>query len=90
VFLFIVTLFTSCSNVVLGTFAAADNGNDVIHCQLIRREALTAIIAGPAGQLLFPPPLFAERPGLLPLSSDLSFTDIYYEWFRHLFQPNFG
>ena len=48
-FLFIVAVFTSCSNVVLSTLAPADNGNYVIHCQLIWCKPVSAVIAGAAG-----------------------------------------
>jgi len=48
VFLFVIAVFTSCSNVVLSAPAPADNWNDVIHGQLMRCKTLTAVIAGAA------------------------------------------
>ena len=48
-FLLIVAVFTSCSNVVLNTLAPADNGNYVIHCQLIWRKTVPAVVASAAG-----------------------------------------
>ena len=47
--LFVIAVFTSWSKVVLSTLAPADNGNDVIHCQLIWRKPVSAVIAGAAG-----------------------------------------
>ena len=88
VFLFIVTLFAGCSNVVLGTLATADNGNDVIHGQRIRREALTTVITGTAGQLLLPPPRFSQPPCLFSLPFNLFVTDTNYKRFNHLLQSS--
>ena len=56
--LFVVAVFTSCSNVVFSAPTPADNGNDVIHGQLMRCKTLPAVIAGAAGESLLPPPRF--------------------------------
>ena len=48
-FLFVIAVFTGCSNVVLDAPAAANNGNDVIHSQLIWRKVPTAVIANATG-----------------------------------------
>ena len=73
-FLFIIAVFTSRSNVVLSTLAAANDWNDVIHGQLIWRKTPSAVIAGASGQSLLPPPRFTKSPGLFPLSLYLLFT----------------
>ena len=82
-FLFIIAVFTGCSNVVLSTPAAADNWNDVIHGQLIWRKTPSAVIASASGQSLLPPPRFTQGPGLFPLPLYLLFTHRNYKrWFH--------
>ena len=49
VLLFVVAVFTSCSNVVLSAPAPADHWNDVIHCQFIWRKTVAAVIADATG-----------------------------------------
>jgi hypothetical protein len=83
VFLFIVALLAGYGNIALGAFAAPDNGNDVIHRQLIRRETATAIVADPPGEPLLPPPRIAQSPGLLSFSVYLLFAHRNYKrWFH--------
>jgi hypothetical protein len=82
-FFFIIAVFTSCSNVVLGALAAANNWNDVIHGQFLRRKPPSAVMAGAPGQSLLPPPRFTQSPGLFPLPLYLLITYRNYKgWFH--------
>jgi hypothetical protein len=86
-FLFVVAVFTGGSKIVLSTLAPADNRNDVIHSQLIRRTTATAIITCAAGQFLFPPARFTQIPGFFPFPLYLLFANAYYKGVGHISIP---
>ena len=84
VFLLTIALLANYRHIAFGGPTASDNGHDMIHGEFPGREVTPTVMTDSTAQPLFPPPRFAESSSLLPLSSDLSFTDIHYEWIRHL------
>src|SRR5581483_158673 len=70
-----VALLTARHQIAFGRFAAANDRHQMIHGQLLRREAPAAMMADPGRALALPPRAGAQLARLLPLAANLLLGD---------------